>query len=143
MMKNMEHLSNYCTTHPDAKIRYHTSDIQLCFHLDGSYLGETEAKSRWGGHHFLGIRVETTEINGPILALAKVFKNILSSATEPELGGMFNTTKEVTVETVTLEELDHLQKRTQVVCDKTMAVGITNKSINNKRSKVMDMRLFW
>ena len=27
-MKNMEHFLDYCVKHPDAKIRYHTSDMQ-------------------------------------------------------------------------------------------------------------------
>ena len=52
----MDHFLDYCATHPDAKIRYHASDMQLWIHSDASYLGEQEGKIRWGGHHFLGSR---------------------------------------------------------------------------------------
>jgi hypothetical protein len=42
-------LLNYCTTHPETKIRYHASDMILHIHSDVSYLSEKEAKSRAGG----------------------------------------------------------------------------------------------
>jgi hypothetical protein len=42
-------LLNYCNTHPEAKIRYHASDMILHIHSDASYLSESEAKSRAGG----------------------------------------------------------------------------------------------
>jgi hypothetical protein len=35
---------NYCTTHPEKKIRYHASDMILHIHSDDSYLSEKEAK---------------------------------------------------------------------------------------------------
>jgi hypothetical protein len=42
-------LINYCNTHPETKIRYHSSDMILYIHIDASYLSENEAKSRAGG----------------------------------------------------------------------------------------------
>jgi hypothetical protein len=42
-------LLNYCTTHPEATLRYHASDMILNIHSDASYLSEREAKSRAGG----------------------------------------------------------------------------------------------
>jgi hypothetical protein len=41
-------LLNYCKTHPEAKIRYHASDMILHIHSDASYISENEAKSRQG-----------------------------------------------------------------------------------------------
>jgi hypothetical protein len=41
-------LLNYCSTHPETKIRYHASDMILYIHSDASYLSEREAKSRAG-----------------------------------------------------------------------------------------------
>jgi hypothetical protein len=40
---------NYCTTHPEATLRYHASDTILNIHSDASYLSERGAKSRAGG----------------------------------------------------------------------------------------------
>ena len=129
----MEHFLNYCATHLDAIVRYKASDMQLWIHSDASYLTEPEGKSRYGGHHFLRSKGDTTEPNGPILALAKILKNVLSSAAEAELGGMLNNTKEGVAERVTLEKHEHPQGKTNVVCDNSTAVGITNRSVKNKR----------
>jgi hypothetical protein len=42
-------LLNYCTTHPETKIRYHASGMILYIHSNASYLLEREANSRAGG----------------------------------------------------------------------------------------------
>ena len=50
----MEHFLNYCATHPDATVRFHTSDMILKIHSDSSSLSETQTRSRVGGYHFMG-----------------------------------------------------------------------------------------
>ena len=45
---------NYCATHPDATLKYYASDMILKIHSDASYLSEPKARSRTGGHHYLG-----------------------------------------------------------------------------------------
>jgi hypothetical protein len=47
-------LLDYCATHPDAKIRYHGSQMALKIHSDASYLSASKAHSRVGGHFYLG-----------------------------------------------------------------------------------------
>jgi hypothetical protein len=39
-------LLNYCTMHPEAKVRYHVSDMILNINSDASYLSHRELKSR-------------------------------------------------------------------------------------------------
>ena len=73
------HFLNYCATHPSAFIRYHASDMILWVHSDASYLSEPQARSRYGGHHFLGDTTDT-KLNGPILALVKILRHFMSSA---------------------------------------------------------------
>jgi hypothetical protein len=46
-------LLNYCSTHPDATIRYHASDMILNIYSNAGYLNEPEARSRAGGHFFM------------------------------------------------------------------------------------------
>jgi hypothetical protein len=53
-MDAVKHLLNYCSTKPNATIRYFTSDMQLKIHSDASYLSEPKAKSRSGRYFFLG-----------------------------------------------------------------------------------------
>jgi hypothetical protein len=53
-MDAVRYLLDYCSTKPDAAIRYYASEMQLKIHSDASYLSETRAKSRIGGYFFLG-----------------------------------------------------------------------------------------
>jgi hypothetical protein len=42
-------LLNYCTTYPEATLRYHASDMILNIHSYASFLSEREAKRQGGG----------------------------------------------------------------------------------------------
>ena len=46
---------DYCSTHPDAVVRYMASEMILDLHLDASYLSEPGAKrkGRAGGYFYL------------------------------------------------------------------------------------------
>jgi hypothetical protein len=48
---------DYLATHPDATIRYHTSDMILHIHSDASYLSVSNARSRLGGLFFPGEQI--------------------------------------------------------------------------------------
>ena len=50
-------LLNYLATHPEAKIRFHASDMILNIHSDASYLSETRARSRLAGFFFSAARL--------------------------------------------------------------------------------------
>jgi hypothetical protein len=47
-------LIDYCSTHPEASIRYYAFDMQLNIHSDASYLSDPKAKSIIGGCFYLG-----------------------------------------------------------------------------------------
>eukprot|EP00957_Ditylum_brightwellii_P103750 7903741-Ditylum_brightwellii.AAC.1 len=51
--KALTHLLNYCATHPGAVLRYSASGMVLHIHSDASFMSETQARSRAGGHFFL------------------------------------------------------------------------------------------
>jgi hypothetical protein len=76
-------LLDYLDTHPDATIRYHASDIILHIHSDTSYLSVSNATSRLGGLFFLGNKSpEQDTLNGSILNVASVIKNVVASTAE-------------------------------------------------------------
>ena len=52
-MKKVKQFLDYAATHPDAIITYHASNMVLAGHSDASYLSETKACSRAGGHFFM------------------------------------------------------------------------------------------
>jgi len=123
---------DYMATHPDAKIRYHASDMVLNVHSDASYLTAPNARSRVGGHFFLGsIPTDRCPIrlNGAILTNATILKCVAASAAEAELGALFLNALETKVMCTTLEELGHPQPPIPIHCDNTTAVGIVNNTI--------------
>jgi hypothetical protein len=74
---------DYLATRPDSTIRYHASDMVLHIHSDASYLSVSNARSRLGGLFFLGGAFPEQEtINGSILNVAAVIKNVVASAAE-------------------------------------------------------------
>jgi hypothetical protein len=84
-------LLDYLATHPDAFIRDHASDMILHFHSDASYLSVSNARSRLGGLFFLGNKSpEQDTINGSILNVASVIKNVVASATESVVEACFH-----------------------------------------------------
>jgi hypothetical protein len=76
-------LLDYLAMHQDATIRYHASDIILHIHSDASYLSVSNVCSRLGGLFFLGNRYpKQDKLNGSILNVASVIKNVVASAAE-------------------------------------------------------------
>jgi hypothetical protein len=138
-------LLNYCSTHPETKIRYHASDMILHIHSDASYLSENEANTRAGGFFYMGSSINTDKklTNGEILIVSKVLKHVMSSAAEAEIGAVFIYDKEGAVLRTTFEELGHPQPPTPMETDNNTTTGYSNGTIKQKHTKSMDMRFYW
>ena len=133
---------NYCATHLEPKIRYQASDMILCIDSDASYLVEPEARSRMGGFHYLGNR-DGKLFNGPILVLAKIIRNVMASAAEAEVGGLFMNAQEAVPARTTLIDLGHLKPPSPLKTDNSTADGILNGTVKQKRSKALAMKFYW
>jgi hypothetical protein len=121
---------DYLATHPDATIRYHASDMILHIHSDASYLSVSKARSRLGGLFFLGKKSPEQEtLNGSILNVASVIKNVVASAAESEVGACFHNAQSGAPLRVTLTELGHTQPPTPLRTDNSTAYGIVNETI--------------
>jgi hypothetical protein len=132
---------DYLTAHPDATIRYHASNTILHIHSDSSYLSVSNARSRLGGLFFLGNKLpEQDKLNGYILNVASVIKNVVASAAESEAGACFHNAQSDAPLRVTLTEMGDTQPPTPLRNDNSTAFGILNETIKQKRSKAMDMR---
>jgi hypothetical protein len=104
---------DYLATHPDATIRYHASDMVLHIYSDASYLSVSNVRSRLGGLFFLGNKYpEQDALNGSILNVAAVIKNVVASAAESEVGACFHNAHSGAPLRVTLTELGHTQPPT-------------------------------
>jgi hypothetical protein len=135
---------DYLATHPDAKIRCHASNMVLHIHSDASYISVSNARSRLGGLFFLGNKSpKQDDLNGSIPNVAAVINNMVASAAESEIGACFHNTQSGAPLRVTLTELGHTQPPTPLRTNNSTAYGIVNETINQKRSKAMDMRYHW
>lgn len=142
--KAINQFLDYCATHPHATIRYHASDMQLRIHSDTSYLNAPKARSRVGGHHYLGNTNDDDDFhNGPILNPTGTLRHVVSSAAEAEVGGLFVNAKEGEVLRQTLRDIGWPQSATPIQTDNTTALGIANDTIRQQRSRAMDMRFYW
>jgi hypothetical protein len=85
--------------------------------------------------------------NGAILIISKVLKRVMSSEAEAEIGAVFINAKEGAVLRTTLEEVGHPQPPTPMETDNTdantTAIGYSNGTIKQKRTKAMDMSFYW
>jgi hypothetical protein len=107
-------LLNYCATQPVSTIRYRASDMMLRIHSDASYLSEAKARSRSGGHFYLGDKSSNKAHvnNGAILTTSIIMRNVMSSSAGAECGALFNNTKDGVALRNTLAEMGHPQPPT-------------------------------
>ena len=80
----------------------------------------------------------------PVHVLCKILKNVVASAAEAEVGGLFRNGQEASVIRNTLDEMGWKQHGpTPIQTDNSTAEGIANNTVKIKRSKAMDMRFYW
>jgi hypothetical protein len=119
-------LLDYLATRP-ATIRYHASDMILHIHSDASYLSVLNARSRIGGLFLCGDESpHENNLNGSILNVASVIKNMVASAAESEVGVCFQNAQSGAPLRVTLTELGHIHPPTPLRKDNSTAFGILN-----------------
>jgi hypothetical protein len=100
----------------------------LRVHIDASYLSEPKARSRAGGYFYLG-NMQPHQMNGPLLVLLQIMRNVMASAAEAELGALLENAKEAVALRTTLRELGHQQPATPIQVDNSVAHGIVNSNI--------------
>jgi hypothetical protein len=116
----------------------------LHIHSDASYLSVSNAWRRLGGLFFLGNKSpEQDTLNGSILNVAAVIKNVVASAADSKVGACFDNSQSGALLRVTLTALGHTQPPTPLGTDNSTAYGIVNETIKHKRTKSMDMRYHW
>jgi hypothetical protein len=99
---------DYLSTHPDATIRYHKSDMILHSHSDAYYLSVSHDHSRLDGLFYCGYKPPNADkLNSSILNSAVLIKNVAASAAESEVGACFQNAQSGAPLRVTLTELGH------------------------------------
>ncbi len=142
-MQQTLQLLDYLDTQEEAILSYHASNMMLAVHSNASYLSKPKAQSQVGGHFFLSSNVTVPPNNGAILNIAHIIKNVMSSATEAELAGMYIMARKAIYIRIILEGLGHVQPPTPLQTDNAMVAGIINGKVQSKQTKAMDMRFHW
>ncbi len=114
----------------------------LAGHSDASYLSETNAQSRAGGHFFMSNDDAIPSNNGAILTISQIIKAVMSSAAEAKIGALYINSKEAILAQHALEFLGHKQPPTPMQTDNTTALGVVNNNVM-KKLKSMDMKYHW
>jgi hypothetical protein len=96
-----------------------------------------------GGHFFLSSDTTVPPNNVVILNIAQIIKNIMSSATEVKLAGLYIMACEAIYIRTILEVVSHAQPPTPLQTNKTMADGVINGKVQPKQIKAMDMIFHW
>ena len=73
-------LLDYVATYPSDGITYRSSGMVLSAHSYAAYLNVTKARSRAGAHIMLSENIPAPTYNGPVLTVAHIIKNVMSSA---------------------------------------------------------------
>jgi hypothetical protein len=143
--KAVVQLLNYAISHPNATIRYISSDMLLHIDSYASYLSLPQARSRAGGLHYLSSAsgdpskapTVTPPLNGPVHVVCNKLRHVMASAAEAEVGADAVSLRS------TLADLGHPQPPTPVKTDNSAAVGIFNNTIKQHRSKAMYVHFYW
>ena len=90
-------LTVLCSRHLDHR----ASDMILAAHSDASYLSETNARSRAGGHFFLSKNDHYPNNNGAVLTIAQIIKAVMSLAAEAKLMACYTSMHEKSYHCVT------------------------------------------
>jgi hypothetical protein len=136
-------LLDYVATNPNAILTYKKRDMILAVHSDASYLSESEARSRVGGHFYCTNDMEDPPNNGAVLNVSKILDTVMSSAAEAELGALYVNAREAVPMRHLLEEMGHKQPKTPIQTDNSTACGVVNSTIQPRRTKALDMRFYW
>ena len=91
----------------------------------------------------LSENIPVPSLDGPVLTIYQIIKNVISSAAEAELSGLFICAKAMVPLRNILMEMGWTLPHLPVQCNNYFAIGVTNKTMVNKMLKSMDMRLWW
>ena len=124
--------------------------MQLAIHPDASYLSVSHTRSRASGVHFLREVPPNPNnpedfvpiVNGILLVLCKIMRNIMVSAAESGYGTIFvNAQTDVPTRT-TLTVMGQKQGPTAIQVENSTTVGISTNEFLQKKSKAMDILFY-
>ena len=133
---------DYVATHPDATITFKKRNTIPAIHSDASYLTESKARSRAGGHFYMADDNEEQPKGGPVHIVAQIIKNVMTSAADAEIGALCINSQQAIPARKLLEEMGHEQPPTPIQTDNTTALGFVTKNLQPKATKSTEIN-YW
>ena len=119
----------------------------LAVKSDASYLSVVRARSCEAGYFYLTNAhpkpTDPFKPNGAVHILCHIMCKVLPSAAEAEVGALFHNGKDACPLRIALDKMWHTQPATPMATDNRTASGIATDIVKQKRSKAIDMRLYW
>ncbi len=115
----------------------------LCAYSDAGFLNELQSWSQAGAHIFFSEDAPYPRFNGAVLSISQIIKFVMASAAKSELAALFITACEMIPHRQTLIDMGWPQPDSPIQTDNFTAAGVVNNTIVPRRSKMMDMRLWW
>ena len=154
-IKNTEaaitHFLEYTATNPSGIIQYKASDMILHIDSDASCLTEPRACSRTGGYYYTSSLPTNPKKspnlpppeNVPIHTECTIFKHVVVSTAEAEVGELFHNGQTAIPLRITLHKLGFTQPPIPIKTDNSAAEGIFTATVRQKWSKAMVTRFYW
>ena len=140
----MDRLLGHLARYPDNVLVFHKSDMVYHAQSDVSYLSESKAKSRIGGHGYMGSNNAPTFRNGAVTNISKTFDCVVSSSAEGEYGAAYIVARDAVYIRAIAKALGYPQTHpTIILCDNSTAVGLANDTVKIAKTKSIDMRFHW
>ena len=137
-------LLNNCDTHLDAVIWYKQSNVIIEIHSDSSYLPDPKECSRADGQlSFITKWGQPMMNNVAVHVVSIIIRNVISSKSKDELAALYMNEEDGAVIRNMLEEMVHSRPETPLQTENSTAKGIVNKTISQRRSKVMDVYFYF
>ena len=91
-LKKTLYFLDYVTSHLDAILTYNKSNMVLAVHSDALYLSAPKARSRAVGHFNMSKNSDVPPNNDVVHSIASIIKNVMTSATDVEIGALYANT---------------------------------------------------
>ena len=137
-------LMDYLHTNPNAAIRYHTSDMVLKVVYDAAFFVLPKSRSRAADIYHLGW-INNNKQNGLINVLFQTIKNVVASASEAEMEGIYLGAPHCCPIRIACIKLGHPQPANGTTFDTNNSTshGILTSNMRSKLSKAFDMWYWW
>ena len=139
-----DQLLEYASRHPNNKLIFEASDMQLKCQYDASLHTLIDGRSVIGDIKYLGNYNDPPEkVQNVFDASSTVLNAVAAHIVEAEYGSAFHCGQQAYFYGIVLEALGFTQRYIEFYGDNNIAVGISNDSVKVKRAKAIEKSYHW